>query len=123
MAKRSGISRFEQWIGSKNVIKIGGIGPGDFSSGFPKILEFALNFQVQVVAGYKGTAPIRLAVEGGELDGVCMDWNSIKATWRKALDSGDVKVVVQITPGVHPEMSDVPLAVGFREESLPKAGS
>ena len=113
LAKRSGISSLQQWIGSKNVIKIGGIGPGDFTYENPKILEFALGLPVQVVAGYKGTAPIRLAVEGGEVDGVCMDWNSIKATWRKALDSGDVKVVVQITPRVHPEMSDVPLASDF----------
>ena len=77
-------------------MKIGGIGPGDFTYEIPKILEFALGLPIQVVAGYKGTAPIRLAVESGEVDGVCMDWNSIKATWRKALDSGDVKVVVQI---------------------------
>ena len=42
-----------------------------------------------------------------------MDWNSIKATWRKALDSGDIKVVVQITPRVHPDMSDVPRASDF----------
>jgi tripartite-type tricarboxylate transporter receptor subunit TctC len=113
LAKRSGIGSLQQWIGSKNVIKIGGIGPGDFTYEIPKILEFALGLPVQVVAGYKGTAPIRLAVEGGEVDGVCMDWNSIKATWRKALDSGDIKVVVQITPRVHPEMSDIPLASDF----------
>jgi tripartite-type tricarboxylate transporter receptor subunit TctC len=113
LAKRSGIGSLQEWISSKRVVKLGGIGPGDFTYETPKILEFALNFPVQVVAGYKGTAPIRLAVEGGEVDGVCMDWNSIKATWRKALDSGDVKVVVQITPRVHPEMSDVPLASDF----------
>src|SRR4029453_13606424 len=108
-----GISSLQQWIGSKNVIKIGGIGPGDFTYENPKILEFALGLPVQVVAGDKGTAPIRLAVEGGEVDGVCMDWNSIKATWRKALDSGDFKVVVQITLRFHPEMSNVPLASDF----------
>jgi len=113
LAKRSGIGSLQQWIGAKNNIKIGGIGPGDFTYENPKILEFALGVPVQVVAGYKGTAPIRLAVEGGEVDGVCMDWNSIKATWRKALDSGDVKVIVQITPRIHPEMSDVPLASDF----------
>jgi tripartite-type tricarboxylate transporter receptor subunit TctC len=113
LAKRSGVGTLQQWIGAKNVIKVGGIGPGDFTYENPKILEFALGLPVQVVAGYKGTAPIRLAVEGGEVDGVCMDWNSIKATWRKALDSGDVKVVVQITPRIHPEMSDVPLASDF----------
>jgi tripartite-type tricarboxylate transporter receptor subunit TctC len=113
LAKRSGVGTLQQWIGSKNVVKIGGIGPGDFTYEIPKILEFALGLPVQVVAGYKGTAPIRLAVEGGEVDGVCMDWNSIKATWRKALDSGDVKVVVQITPRVHPELSDIPRASDF----------
>ena len=59
-------------------------------------------------------APIRLSRRGEVRTGfVYMDWNSIKATWRKALDSGDVKVVVQITPRVHPEMSDVPLASDF----------
>ena len=62
-----------------------GIGPGDFTYENPKILELRQRLPVQVVAGYKGTAPIRLAVEGGEVDGVCMDWNSIKATWHKAL--------------------------------------
>ena len=117
LAKRSGINSLQEWIGSKKVIKIGGIGPGDFTYENPKILEFALGLPVQVVAGYKGTAPIRLAVEGGEVDGVCMDWNSIKATWRKGLESGDVKVVVQITPRVHPEMSDVPLAKDFAKTS------
>lgn len=42
-----------------------------------------------------------------------MDWNSIKATWRKALEAGDVKVIVQVTARRHPEMADVPLASEF----------
>ena len=100
LSKRTGIANLQQWLAAKNPVKIGGIGPGDFTYEIPKILEFALGLPIQVVAGYKGTAPIRLAVESGEVDGVCMDWNSIKATWRKALDSGDVKVVVQIAARV-----------------------
>src|SRR4029077_20352299 len=117
LAKRSGISSLQQWIGSKNVIKIGGIGPGDFTYEIPKILEFALGLPIQVVAGYKGTAPIRLAVGSGAVDGVCMDWNSIKATWRKALDSGDVNVVVQIAARTHPELADLPLAADFAKSA------
>jgi tripartite-type tricarboxylate transporter receptor subunit TctC len=113
LAKRSGINSLQQWMGSKTALKMGSIGPGDFTYEIPKILEFALGLSSQVVAGYKGTAPIRLAVEGGEVDGVCMDWNSIKATWRKALEAGDVKIIVQITPRRHPEMADVPLASEF----------
>jgi tripartite-type tricarboxylate transporter receptor subunit TctC len=113
LSKKVGINSLQQWAASKSVVKIGGIGPGDFTYEIPKILEFALGLPLQVVAGYKGTAPIRLAVESGEVDGVCMDWNSIKATWRKALDAGDVKVVVQITARPHPELTDLPLASDF----------
>ena len=117
LSKKVGINSLQQWAASKSVVKIGGIGPGDFTYEIPKILEFALGLPIQVVAGYKGTAPIRLAVESGEVDGVCMDWNSIKATWRKALDAGDVKVVVQITPRPHPELTDLPLALDFAKSA------
>jgi tripartite-type tricarboxylate transporter receptor subunit TctC len=110
LSRRSNVANLQQWMSSKSSMKIGGIGPGDFTYEIPKILEFALGLPMQVVAGYKGTAPIRLAVEGGEVDGVCMDWNSIKATWRPALEKGDVKVVVQVTERAHPEMADVPVA-------------
>ncbi len=113
LSTRSAVTSLQQRINSKTVMKIGGIGPGDFTYEIPKILEFALDLPIQVVAGYKGTAPIRLAVEGGEVDGVCMDWNSIKATWRPALEKGDVKVIVQITPRPHPELTHVPLAMDF----------
>lgn len=112
LSRKSGITSLQQWQASKSV-KIGSIGPGDFTYEIPKILQFALGLSMQVIAGYKGTAPIRLAVESGEVDGVCMDWNSIRSTWRKALETGDVVVVVQITSSSHPEISQVPLAVDF----------
>ena len=91
LSRRSNIASLQQWMSSKSSMKIGGIGPGDFTYEIPKILEFALGLPLQVVAGYKGTAPIRLAVEGGEVDGVCMDWSSIKATWRPALEKATSK--------------------------------
>jgi tripartite-type tricarboxylate transporter receptor subunit TctC len=117
LSKRTGIGSLQQWLAAKSPVKIGGIGPGDFTYEIPKILEFALGLPIQVVAGYKGTAPIRLAVESGEVDGVCMDWNSVKATWRKALDAGEVKVVVQIAPRPHPELADLPLAADFAKSA------
>jgi len=52
-------------------------------------------------------------VEGGEVFGVCMGWDSIKATWRKVLDSGDVAIVLQATARPHPELPKIPLAVSF----------
>jgi tripartite-type tricarboxylate transporter receptor subunit TctC len=110
LSRKSGVGSLKEWRAAKSPVKIGSIGPGDFTDEVPKILGYALQLPVQVVGGYKGTAEIRLAVESGEVDGVCMDWNSIRSTWRKALDGGDVRIVVRITPSTDPEIAKVPLA-------------
>jgi len=60
LAKRSGIGSLQQWIGAKNNIKIGGIGPGDFTYENPKILEFALGVPYRWWRAIKG--PRRFAL-------------------------------------------------------------
>ena len=63
--------------------------------------------------GYKGTAEIRLAAKSGELAGGCWRWESIKVIWRKALDAGDVNLVLQLVTKPHPELPKVPLAASL----------
>ncbi len=63
--------------------------------------------------GYKGTSEMRLAAESGELAGACFQWESIKTTWRKGLDTGEALVPLQINPKVHPELAQVPNAIDF----------
>jgi tripartite-type tricarboxylate transporter receptor subunit TctC len=113
LTKTSGIASVDQWMASKTPVKIGGTGRGTAPEDAPKILKAALNLPIQVVSGYKGTAPIRLAAESGELAGGCWQWESIKATWRKGLETGDVVVVIQVTSKPLPDLSKVPLAISF----------
>jgi hypothetical protein len=81
------------------------------STAFPKILNAALNLPVQVIGGYKGTAEIRLAAESVNSRGL-LGWETIKVTWRKALDSGDLNIVLQTVP--EPSRSgQVPLAINM----------
>jgi hypothetical protein len=68
---------------------------------------------IQLVTGYKGTSEIRLAAESGELAGGCWTWDSIRATWSKAIGSGDAAVVLQILAKPHPELPNVPLAISL----------
>ena len=76
------------------------------------ILKEALNLPIQLVSGYKGIADVRMAAEAGELSGVCgWTWDSLKATWGKALDSGAVIVVLQTVSQPIPELPKVPLAI------------
>jgi tripartite-type tricarboxylate transporter receptor subunit TctC len=100
-------------MASKTPIKVGGTAPGSTTDDVPKILREAIGLPLQVIAGYKGTADIRLAADSGELAGGCWAWESIKVTWRKALESGDVNIVLQAIPKSHPELSSIPLAINF----------
>lgn len=113
LTKASGITSMEQWIAAKTPIKLGATAPGAITYDTPKIIQAALGLPIHVVAGYKGTADIRLASEGGELAGGCWSWESIKATWTKALASGDSMVVVQALPKPHPDLAKVALAIDF----------
>ncbi len=111
LTKASGITSMEKWMASKTPVKMGAV-PG-FIDDIYKILKVTLGLPIQIVTGYKGTADIRLAADSGEVAGGCWNWESIKATWRKALDTGDVAVVLLMMPQPHPELPNVPLAVDF----------
>jgi tripartite-type tricarboxylate transporter receptor subunit TctC len=112
LTKASGITSYEGWIAAKAPVKLGATGADDLMLyGIPKILNAALGVPVQVVAGYKGTSDIRLAAESGELAGGCWGWESIRSTWRTAIDNGSVNVVLQTVPKSQPELTKVPLAI------------
>jgi len=111
--KKSGITSMEKWMASQTPAKIGGTAPGDTTVDVPRILKAALNLPIQLVEGYKGTAEIRLASETGEVGGSCWQWESVKVTWSKAIESGDVVVVLQITPRALPDLPKVPLAINY----------
>jgi hypothetical protein len=111
MAKTTGITGIEQWLASKTSVKFGAIAAGDGTYDIPKVVEVALGLPIQVVSGYKGTAPIRLAFNSGEVGGLSNSWQSLRSTWRKELETGEVIVVLQISPKPHPDLPKVPLAI------------
>ncbi len=113
LTKASGIGSIEQWQAAKQPVKLGGVGPGDASYGMARVLKEVLGLPVQPIPGYKGTADIRLAAEGGEIAGGCWQWESIKVIWRKGLEVGEANVVLQLVPKPHPELPKVPLAVSL----------
>jgi tripartite-type tricarboxylate transporter receptor subunit TctC len=88
LTKASGVTSLETWFAAKEPVKLG-------------------------VEPYKGTSEIKLAAESGELAGGCWAWESVKATWSKALQSGDANVVVTVMPKRHPELPNVPTALEF----------
>jgi tripartite-type tricarboxylate transporter receptor subunit TctC len=113
LTKASGITRFDDLKNSKLPVKFGGVAPGDTTYNMTKILKEALNLPLQLVAGYKGTAEVRLAAEAGEVAGGCWQWESIKSIWRKGLEAGEVSIILQANPKAHPELTNVPNAIAL----------
>jgi tripartite-type tricarboxylate transporter receptor subunit TctC len=50
----------------------------------------------RIVGGYKGTPDVLLAMERGELDGICgLDWSSLRAQKADDIRSGQLRILVQ----------------------------
>jgi tripartite-type tricarboxylate transporter receptor subunit TctC len=111
LRKESGIANIDQWFAAKTPVKIGGLGPGNSISDVPRVVKATLNLPIQLVEGYKGTADVRLAADGGELQGGCWAWESLRVTWRSALETGDVYPILQVTSKKQPDLPNVPLAL------------
>jgi len=119
MTKASGITSAEKWMTSKTPVKMGATPPGSTPYDVAAILKEATGLPIQLVSGYKGTAEIRLAIDSGEVAGLCgLSWSSAKVTWRKQLESGEVGVVLQSSPSPHPELPNVPLSINFAKGEM-----
>ena len=118
--KASGITTFDNLRNAKTPVKVGGVAPGDTTYNTAKLLIAALKLPIQLVAGYKGTAEIKLAAEAGEVAGGCWQWESIKSIWRQGLDAGNVAIVLQVNPKPHRELANVPNAVDFASDENSK---
>jgi tripartite-type tricarboxylate transporter receptor subunit TctC len=73
-----------------------------------KIARKMLGMNIRTVAGYKGSAEEKLAMERGELEGGCSGWSSVPPDWKR---DGKVKTLVRLVPTPAPDMPpNVPYA-------------
>jgi tripartite-type tricarboxylate transporter receptor subunit TctC len=75
---RSRIKRFDDALVQKAIM--GASAAGGSTRDYVNMLKKASGAMFELVAGYKGTADIFLAMERGEVDGMCgLDWASLKS--------------------------------------------
>lgn len=109
----SEIDSFDDMLETEHIL--GGEGAGADVDAISNMLINLFETKSRLVTGYPGTAEMMLAMERGEIDGICgMSWGSTQSRFGDRLDSGDIKVVVQaaLTPG---KDLDVPNVVDLVE--------
>jgi len=114
LSQKTGITAADQWLASKTVFKLAGSAPGSTTDDVAKVLKEAIGLPMRLISGYKGTADMRVAVESGEVDGLCgFSWVSVRTTWRKAVESNQVSIMLQSAAKPHPDLPKVPLSISF----------
>jgi len=94
--KRTGIRKFDDIRGEKGKqVSIGAI-PGSTVEHAPILVKEALNTNLKIVSGYKGTADVRLAMDSGEVDGFFNTWTSSKVTSMDKVKSGEWVILAQM---------------------------
>src|SRR3954470_2231591 len=94
--------------------KLGGSGPNDSTFEYALLHKHTAGALWDVVQGYRGTAEMGLAMERGEIDGVCgWDWSSFKSQKPDWLRDGKVNVLVQASIDPHPELIKMAVPTAF----------
>jgi len=81
---------------------LGGVAPGDAVHDFAYMVRATTGAPMSIVAGYKGTLDVTLAMERGEIDGACgWEWSSAKAQKPEWIRDGKLNFLLQIGPQAH----------------------
>jgi tripartite-type tricarboxylate transporter receptor subunit TctC len=107
---------FKDLIGRAAPIAVGGTGPGSNTYDAPRVVAAATGASLKAVAGYPTTNDVRVGVERGEIQGMCLGWESVRSASREWLKDGYAKVIVQNGTMRHPDLQDVPLAMEFAKD-------
>jgi tripartite-type tricarboxylate transporter receptor subunit TctC len=90
---------------------VGDTGPGTGTHAYPKALNAILGFKFKLVGGYPSTANVFLAMERGEVDGVCESLDSVEARQPDWIPKGTISVLFQGGIKPNPTLKDVPFVV------------
>jgi tripartite-type tricarboxylate transporter receptor subunit TctC len=96
----------------KKPITLGGQGPSSEPDIFARLFKNVFEAPIKLVPGYPGTNEITLAMERGEVDGLCgLSWSTIKTRHAAWLRDKRINLLVQSSFKKVPELGDVPLVV------------
>jgi tripartite-type tricarboxylate transporter receptor subunit TctC len=90
-------------------LTVGGTGSGADTAIYPEFLAALLGMKFKLVKGYQGSNEIQLAMERGEVQGICLAYDSLLRG--NLARTNQVNVLLQASLAPDPRIRDVPLAL------------
>jgi tripartite-type tricarboxylate transporter receptor subunit TctC len=107
VTKASGIAKFDDLL-TKETIFGATAQTGTFGK-FALAVKNLLGAKYRIVTGYKGSADVKIALNRGEVHGICgLPLSTITSHWRDDYESGNFRPVIQLSGRRHPDLKSVP---------------
>jgi tripartite-type tricarboxylate transporter receptor subunit TctC len=87
---------------------LGDTGPGTGTRSYPKVLNDLFGFKFKLVSGFRSSADVFLAMERGEVEGICESLDSVKQRKPTWLPNKTVIPLLQAGAESPPELKGVP---------------
>jgi tripartite-type tricarboxylate transporter receptor subunit TctC len=87
---------------------LGDTGPGTGTRSYPKVLNDLLGYKFKLVSGFRSSVDVFLAMERGEVDGICESLDSIMQRKPEWIPNKVVNVLLQAGAESRPELKGVP---------------
>lgn len=92
----------------------GGEGAAGDPDIFAKLYKNVFGAKIRLATGFPGTTDITLAMQRGEVDGLCgISWSTIKARYPEWVAQKKIHILLQAAPKRDPELPNVPMAADF----------
>ena len=103
----------------KKPVTLGGQGPSSEPDIFARLYKNVFGAPIKLVPGYPGTNEITLAMERGEVDGLCgLSWSTIKTRHAQWLKEKKINLLVQAALKREPEIdAGVPLVMDLTKDT------
>ena len=89
-------------------LRLGAVGATGPIGQSGRALNRLFGTKLNIVYGYKGSASVKLAVQNGEVQGICgLPVSTFTSFWRDVLDSGQMKIVLQMSAQPLPGLAGV----------------
>ncbi len=89
---------------------VGGLGKASDPDMYATILRVMFGLNVKLVSGYPGTNDVALAMERGEVEGMCgFSYSSLRASRKNWLDERKATILVQAALKPDPAIPEVPM--------------
>ena len=99
---------------------VGDTGPGTGTRSYPKALNELIGTKFKLVGGFPASSDVFLAMERGEVDGICESFDSIKVRRPDWIATKKISILFQGGAAPNPELKDVPFVLDFARTPVEK---